>query len=78
MTEQSNRADSLDGSEVLVVINGQTASVRTRRLLRTHGPRFVLVRRGVDDRAKQVLLRSSLGKWTGWLPEREIKVARTY
>ena len=66
-----------DDSEVLVTINGQTASVRTRRLLRTHGPRFVLVRHGDEERPKQLLLRSVLGKWTGWLPEREVKVLRT-
>lgn len=65
-------------TEILVVINGQTASVRTRRLLRTHGPRFVLVRHGADERPKQVLLRSTLGKWVGWLPEREVKVVCAY
>lgn len=63
-------------TEMLVVINGQTASVRTRRLLRTHGPRFVLVKHATDERPKQVLLSSVLGKWVGWLPEREIKVVR--
>lgn len=65
-----------EGDELLVVINGQTASVRTRRLLRQHGPRFILVRRGDEQRPNQVLLRSLLDGWAGWLPEREIKMMR--
>jgi hypothetical protein len=67
-----------EGDELLVVINGQTASVRTRRLLRQHGPRFVLVKYGTDKRAKQLLFSSLLGKWTGWLPEREVTIMRTH
>jgi len=68
--------DHQEGDELLVVINGQTASVRTRRLLRQHGPRFILVKHGTEKRAKELLFSSTLGKWTGWLPEREIKILR--
>ena len=67
----------LDGSEVLVTINGQTASLRTRKLTRSQGPRFILVRRGDDTRKGQVLLSSLTSKWTGWLPTKEILIHRT-
>lgn len=66
-----------DGSEVLVTINGQTASLRTRKLTRSQGPRFVLVRQEDDSRKGQVLLSSLAGKWVGWLPKKEIIIHRT-
>ena len=66
-----------DGSEVLVTISGQTASLRTRKLTRAHGPRFVILREGEDKRAGQLLLSSATSKWNGWLPKREIRIHRT-
>lgn len=70
-------SEILDGSEVLVTINGQTASLRTRKLTRSQGPRFVLVRQGEDKRKGEVLLSSLTSKWTGWLPTKEILIHRT-
>jgi len=64
------------GSEVLVTINGQTASLRTRKLARSQGSRFIVVREGDDDRKGQILLSSVATKWSGWLPTKEIRIHR--
>lgn len=62
------------GSEVLVTINGQTASLRTRQLIRSQGSRFIVMREGDENRKGQILLSSVAGKWSGWLPIKEIRI----
>ena len=64
------------GSEVLVTINGQTASLRTRKLTRSQGSRFIVVREGDENRKGQILLSSVTTKWSGWLPTKEIRIRR--
>ena len=70
--------DIPNDSEVLVTINGQTASLRTRKLTRSQGPRFIVVREGEGDRKGQLLLSSAISNWTGRLPLREIRIHRTH
>lgn len=63
----------LPNTEVLVTINGQTASKRTRNRVREHGPRFTVVK--VDEAKNELLLRRPDSRgWFGWLPLREIKI----
>jgi hypothetical protein len=70
-----NLDEVTEPTEVLVVINGATASKRTRNRVREHGPRFVYVPN--KNRADQILLKGVDGKgWNGWLPLWEIKVHR--
>lgn len=62
----------VDGEEILITINGQTASKRTRTNVRKSGPRFVF-RKEQDSK----VLVSSVGRgFNGWLPIREIKIHR--
>lgn len=67
-----NVADLTEPTELLVTINGATASKRTRKIVRGHGPRFIFVPN--NSREGSILLRGVDGKgWNGWLPVREIK-----
>lgn len=60
------------GEEILVTINGQTASKRTRTNVRKSGPRFVFHKQDNDR-----ILVSSIGRgFSGWLPAKEIKIHR--
>ena len=60
------------GEEILITINGQTASKRTRTNVRKSGPRFVFHK----EENKRILV-SSIGRgFNGWLPAREIKIHR--
>jgi len=68
-----NLTEITEPTEVLVTINGATASKRTRNRVRENGPRFLFVPN--NNRAEQILLKGVDGKgWNGWLPLREIKV----
>ena len=70
-----NLEEITEPTEILVTINGATASKRTRNRVRENGPRFVFVPN--NNRADQILLKGVDGKgWNGWLPVREIKVHR--
>jgi len=70
-----NLSDITEPTEVLVTINGATASKRTRNRVKEHGPRFMYVPN--KNRADQILLKGVDGKgWNGWLPLWEIKVLR--
>jgi hypothetical protein len=70
-----NLSDITEPTEILVSINGATASKRTRNRVKEHGPRFVYVPN--KNRADQILLKGVDGKgWNGWLPLWEIKVSR--
>lgn len=62
---------------VEVVINGQTASKRTRNRVREAGPLFELVKSATPRALGEdgVLLRSQTTGWFGWLPVREIKLS---
>jgi hypothetical protein len=68
-----NLTEITEPTEVLVTINGATASKRTRNRVRENGPRFLFIPN--SNRAEQILLKGVDGKgWNGWLPLREIKV----
>ena len=57
---------------VLAVVNGQTASKRTRNRIRKNGPRFILAF-PKNSRPGEVFLKSINNRgWTGWIPENEI------
>jgi hypothetical protein len=49
--------------------NGQTASIRTRKVINKFGPEFISLDN--QNRPGWLLLRSAKG-WFGWLPEKEI------
>jgi len=57
---------------VTIKINGQTASLRTRRRVREGGPSFLLVNENADT--KEVLVKGLGSGWSGWLPINEIKI----
>jgi len=61
---------------VVVAVNGQTASKRTRNRVKEGGPEFSLVKRGSPQtfRKDSVLLRSPKTGWFGWLPLDEINM----
>lgn len=66
------------GELVLVTVNGQTASVTTRRRVRTQGPRFIVQKLPDDKHPKSVNLLSPETSWSGWVPLREIRVHRVF
>jgi hypothetical protein len=67
-----NLADLTEPTDILVTINGATASKRTRKIVRGHGPRFTFVPN--TTRENHILLRRADGTgWNGWLPVREVK-----
>jgi len=69
-----NSFKNYEEKTVLVTINGATASKRTRNRIRNNGPRFIQAF-PKNNRPGEVFLKSLLGKgWTGWVPEREIKI----
>jgi hypothetical protein len=60
-------------TEVIVTINGQTASKRTRNRVREHGDKFIAIPN--KNRDNQILLKGINDKgWNGWLPLNEIKI----
>jgi len=63
---------------VVVAINGQTASKRTRQRVKQGGPDFIQVIPQISKphRTDEVLLRSTKTGWFGWLPLREILIRR--
>lgn len=67
-----------DGDTVVVAINPQSASKRTRNRVKEGGPDFTFVKRGTDNtfRSDSVLLRSPKTGWFGWLPLGEIKIRK--
>lgn len=72
----------VEGDAILVRINGQTASKRTRNRVKENGPEFIFERSGMTynsialGNGRAVLLKSRSTNWRGWLPEREIVVSR--
>jgi len=60
--------------EVLITINGQTASKRTRNRVREHGPQFLLSPNTSPHQPDSVLIFSCVTKWSGWIPKNEIKI----
>ena len=69
-----NLDEVTEPTEVIVTINGATASKRTRNRVKENGPRFLFVPN--NNRAEQILLKGVDGKdWNGWLPLREIKIS---
>jgi hypothetical protein len=70
------------GDAVMVKINGQTASLRTRRRVKENGPSFIVEKVGaaylqLGGVTPAVLLASTTTNWVGWLPKKEIIVSRT-
>ncbi len=62
-------------TEVIVTINGQTASRRTRNRVREHGDRYIAFPN--NNRNGQVLLTGlSKPQWNGWLPLNEIHITQ--
>lgn len=62
-------------TEVIVTINGQTASKRTRNRVREHGDRYIAIPN--NNRNGQVLLTGlSKPRWNGWLPLDEIHITQ--
>lgn len=59
---------------VVVKINGQTSSLRTRNRVKQNGPLFVLINDNTKNskRLDQVLLKSITTNWLGWLKTSEI------
>ena len=67
-----NLSDLTEPTEILITINGATASKRTRNRVRENGPRFVFIPN--NNRPDHILLKGVDGKgWNGWLPVREVK-----
>lgn len=57
-------------------INGQKASVKTRRIVKKQGPVFYLIKYGYEhssERNYDMLFKSEKTGWNGWLPLEEIK-----
>lgn len=73
-----NPTDSNPEQVVLIKINGQTASKRTRNRVREAGPQFFLVKKDYFDRfnTECALVRSPKG-FFGWLPLNEIIISAT-
>lgn len=61
---------------VLVKIDGQNASGRTRTRVKQNGPEFELIEpnNSKSVRSNQSLLKSTRTNWLGWLPNDEIKI----
>lgn len=70
--------DTWEQIPVIVAINGQTASKRTRQRVKQGGPDFIQVipQTSKPHRTDQVLLRSTKTGWFGWLPLSEISIRR--
>lgn len=67
-----NLSDLTEPTEILITINGATASKRTRNRVRENGPRFVFVPN--NSRPDHILVKRVDGRgWNGWLPLREVK-----
>lgn len=69
------------GDAVMVKINGQAASLRTRNRVKENGPEFIVKKVGAAHLSlggvtPAVLLESRTTKWVGWLPKKEIVVSR--
>ena len=64
-----------DGTSVIIKINGQKASKRTRNRVKEAGPEFLLIKTAYFDRFKtySALVRSPKG-FFGWLPLNEIVI----
>ena len=62
---------------VVVKINGQTSSLRTRNRVKQNGPLFVLINDSTKNskRLDQVLLQSITTNWFGWLKTSEIIIS---
>jgi hypothetical protein len=54
-------------------INGQTATLRTRRVIKNSGPMFELWPKTTNDpkRRDWTLIKSTRTGWFGWLPNNE-------
>ena len=70
------------GDSVMVKINGQTASKRTRNRVKENGPEFIVQKIGsahlqLGGVTPAILFASATTKWVGWLPKSEIVVSRT-
>lgn len=60
--------------ELLVTVNGGTATKRTRNRVREGGPRFWSVPN--PNRSDDILLWSPVTGWFGWLPKSEIAITK--
>ena len=72
------------GDTIVVKINGQTASKRTRNRVKENGPTFVVTKIDsvslfphIGQHVNAVLVSSTTTNWTGWFPAEEIVVSRT-
>jgi hypothetical protein len=56
--------------------NGQTASLRTRKIINERGPEFEIVKHGIENsiRSDHLLLRSLKTNWIGWVPSNELVI----
>lgn len=70
-------SEELGRSIVVVKINGQTSSLRTRNRVKQNGPLFVLINDSTKNskRLDQVLLQSITTNWFGWLKTSEIIIS---
>ena len=70
-------SEELGRSIVVVKINGQTSSLRTRNRVKQNGPLFVLINDSTKNskRVDQVLLQSITTNWFGWLKTSEIIIS---
>ena len=61
----------------IVKINGQSASLRTRRRIKENGPLFDVRESNIRNSTRngEVLLFSQSTKWCGWIPENEIFIS---
>jgi len=62
-------------TQVHITTNGQTASVRTRRIVKRHGPEFLQMPKFAKSGHIFVTGTNGTG-WSGWLPLREIRVTQ--
>ena len=67
-----------DAQQVLITINGQTASKRTRNRIRDHGPRFLLTSNTSPHQPDSVHIFSCSSKWSGWIAKREIIIHKVF
>lgn len=70
-------SEEVGRSIVVVKINGQTSSLRTRNRVKQNGPLFVLINDSTKNskRLDQVLLQSITTNWFGWLKTSEIIIS---
>lgn len=70
-------SEEVGKSIVVVKINGQTSSLRTRSRVKQNGPLFVLINDSTKNskRLDQVLLQSIATNWLGWLKTSEIIIS---